>query len=818
MDLFPTIRFAGEMPAGVVLAIALAAAFAVMWYYVRETRTLATPYSYLLPALRGAAVALVIFILAGPVWHRRQVIGTLGKVTFAIDASASMSVTDSTNFEPSESRLRRATRLLEGTPENPGWVPQLSETHEIDVIAYSSGTPVRLWSSGDEESLTASLHLIADGNRSNLASAITSMATEVNSEVLSGDAKPSANAESDHDSSDESETANAAENSQTQTRSALVIMTEGRHNLGPSPVDAARRVGSTAMQVVTLGIGSEDEPSDIGISQVLRPDTVAADGKLTGKLIVKQFGMSGRPLGLRIEHRGETVWQQRIAPDVEGDTEVPFDFDVEPLVKALQNESIRGVSRSAVVLDLRAVIDGAPESDHPRNDLATNQNIMTQNNSMSFRVAASTRDRRLLILDGSSRWETRYLHNLFDRDPAWQVDLVLYGPGTDTATVQRGDQAGQFPATGEAIAKYDAIILGEVPAEQINSTDVMLLRQFVSRGGGLVVVDGRYDRLRPLVQTQLSDLVPVTYPNDTGVIDGGKLEPRGVGLEHPMMLLRPSAGTDIGEVVDQWNRLPEPIYVNKVEAQAGAEVWAQVRQRGDDASPWLVTRLYGAGRVFYFASDQTWRWRYKLADELHARFWNQVLSAVMQPPYSASDSFVALGTDRVEYEVGDRSLIRVRLQGPSGKPLGDATVDALLVAEERVVATVPLSLENPARGTYQGQTPPLEQGEFEIHIRASGFDASALQATTPIWVGTPDHAELRRVGLDKNALVQIAQAGKGRYYHESSAEELLENLKPLSSGSVIESDVFIWQSFYWFWLVIALLTAEWLLRKRAGLV
>ena len=190
----------------------------------------------------------------------------------------------------------------------------------------------------------------------------------------------------------------------------------------------------------------------------------------------------------------------------------------------------------------------------------------------------------------------------------------------------------------------------------------------------------------------------------------------------------------------------------------------------------------------------------------------------MQPPYAASDSFVSLGTDRVEYGVGDTSLIRVRLQGPTGKPLGDATVDALLVTADRVVSTVALSIDDPARGTYQGQTPPLEPGEYEVRIRASGFDSTALQATTPIWVGSPDHAELRRVGLDKNALSQIAQAGKGSYFHESSADKLLEQLKPLSSGSIIESDVLIWQSFYWFWVVIALLTAEWLLRKRAGLV
>ncbi|WP_442505376.1 glutamine amidotransferase [Novipirellula sp. SH528] len=808
MDFLPTIRFAGDLSGGLVLAIALIAASAVMWFYARETRTMAAPYSYLLPALRAAAVALVIFILSGPVWHRREEIGTLGKVTFAIDTSASMAITDSARSDASESRVRRATRLLVGTPENPGLVEQLSKTHDIEVIEFNSAAAVPLWSSSDEEPLESSLQLIAAGLRTNLSSAISTASVEGGVEGILPSEKPS----------QDSDSVDADDPEASRVRSAIVIISEGRHNLGPSPVDAARRIASAATQVMTLGMGSEEEPIDAGISQVIRPDSVAADGRLSGKLVVKQFGMTGKPLGLRIEHLNKTVWQHTLVPGVEGDIEVPFDFEVEPLVELTQEASARGVSRDAVALDLRAIVDSVAGRGGFVAGAGTNGNIMADNDSMPFRVAASVRDRRLLILDGSSRWETRYLRNLFGRDPAWRVDSILYGPGTDIPSVTRGDQPGQFPSSAEAISQYDAIILGEVAAEQIKPVDAALIRQFVSRGGGLIVIDGQYQRVRKIVESHLSDVVPITYVGGDSLVDGGKIVPTMVGRDQPMMLLRQTDESDSNKLAEMWARLPEAAYVNQVQAQAGAEVWATSSQPGGKQLPWLVTRLFGSGRVFYFSSDQSWRWRYKLADELHARFWNQVLSAVMQPPYAASDSFVSLGTDRVEYGVGDTSLIRVRLQGPTGKPLGDATVDALLVTADRVVSTVALSIDDPARGTYQGQTPPLEPGEYEVRIRASGFDSTALQATTPIWVGSPDHAELRRVGLDKNALSQIAQAGKGSYFHESSADKLLEQLKPLSSGSIIESDVLIWQSFYWFWVVIALLTAEWLLRKRAGLV
>jgi hypothetical protein len=40
----------------------------------------------------------------------------------------------------------------------------------------------------------------------------------------------------------------------------------------------------------------------------------------------------------------------------------------------------------------------------------------------------------------------------------------------------------------------------------------------------------------------------------------------------------------------------------------------------------------------------------------------------------------------------------------------------------------------------------------------------------------------------------------------------------MSRGKVIESKTVLWQSPWWFWSVILLLTGEWVLRKRWGLL
>ena len=768
-----SLRFAGDLPPWLVLTVAFLIAGLVSWLYLRESRRLASPYSYLLPGLRASAVALAILVLAGPVWHREEVVGTLGGVVFALDTSKSMSVNDSVETDSRPDRLQRALRMLVGEGESVGWLEDLDKTHLVDVYEFSDVEPSLVWTNRDRENVPTAIDLSPDGDQSDLTTGLDAGWTALSS----------------------SDVINMAD------RAALVLISDGRDTVGSPTIENAEQLAAAGVRVYTVGVGSEDEQTDVGLVDVVRPDTVASDGELAGEIVVSQFGMNGQPVNLRIEAAGETIWQESVSIGTANQLSVPFQLAVEPIVERIVAQSPRGVTRSTVVMDMKAFIE------------TSDGETSNANNAMSFRVAASIRDRRLLILDGSSRWETRYIKNLFERDPAWAVDTILFGPGTEHEKLKRGEEEGEFPISKMGMARYDAIVLGQVPPDEMLGSDWDLIRDFVSRGGGLILLDGRYDRLRQLATGELKDLIPVTY-NDEPPLRVRILSPTRLGIEHPVMNLWGKQQ----QLAELWDNLKPPSTAPSLAPKADAEVWAEAIGVDERRSSWMVSRLYGAGRVFYLSTDQTWRWRYKVADRFHAKFWNQLLQVVMQPPYSASDDFVALGTDKIEYADGESSIIRVRLQDPDGDPVSDATVDALVLSDNQVIATVPLMVDDPNRGTYRGQTPPLATGAYEIRVRASGFDATALQASTPIWVGSRDSAELSRVSLDPNALKQIADAGRGNYLHESSADELLSWLEPLSSGRTVESDTLVWQSFYWFWTIMLLLTIEWWMRKKAGLV
>lgn len=783
-----SLRFAGDLPAWLVIVLAIAAVLGVLALYLRETASLAMPYKFLLPSLRATAVAMVVFILAGPIWHRRQVVGTLGRVIFAVDTSQSMSLGDSQSRTRGDDRLQRATSWLTGDTARVGWLESIAKTHSIDIVQFGDGQAASIWSSDDGQPLPKSLTWSADGEETDLASPLESVISSLN---LGAFAEQSSNA--------------SPENLDGVRRSAVVLMTDGRDTASRKSsytVELAGQLASAGTQVNALGFGSTNEPPDVGVVEVRRPDSVAAEGKLAGQVVVKRFGASNAPVTVRIESGGETVWEKRIPMSNTNGQAVPFELDVLPLVEAARKGSTRGIDRTNEVLKLVAKVE------------ASEDDFIPENNLLEFRVSASTRNRRVLIVDSSSRWETRYLKNLFVRDPVWDADVVLFGEGTSHPQLPRGDKPGMFPQSASGLGKYDAIIMGEIDADQWTTNERDRIVRFVATGGGLVIIDGQFGRIRSLLTSELSELMPVRFVGPTALVEPKQLRLTSAGLNEPVMSLIDQRDA----LAEFWETLPAPRWASSVALSDGAESWGEYVLNNGRSAPWLSTRMYGAGRVFYLASDQTWRWRYKVADRFHAKFWNQLMVAAMEPPFSASDQFVSLGTDKVEYQTGESIEVRARLRDIRSNPVSDATVDALVMDGETIVATIAMSVTDPSRATYSALVPPLPSGEYSIRIRASGYDESALLATTPIWVSDGNQTEMQRLSQDQDALQQIAEAGEGIYVHESNGNEMLERLKPLSSGTIVETDTILWQSYWWFTAIIVLLAVEWWCRKRAGLV
>lgn len=588
-----------------------------------------------------------------------------------------------------------------------------------------------------------------------------------------------------------------------QPQTAIVLVTDGQHNSGPSPLQTARVLGSQGMPLYCLSVGASDEAQDLAVTGLEYPDLVFQKDRVRGEMIIRDRMTAGQPFVAEIRYEDEVLWQEQLLTLDVPERRVEFEFAIDELVERLGSQFESEIKQHTLPLSFEAsIVPLAEESE-------------TTNNVRDIRLAAITEGYRLLILDGRSRWETRYLRNVFERDDQWTVDTIIAGPGTDSLEVPRGEESGQFPTERDRLFRYDMIIYGELPADLLTDHEFEWLREFVEiRGGGIVFIDGQRGRLLDLTEQSLATLLPIEWLPGALSAKPSALQLSEKGAAQPFLKLKPE---------DQanrrfWSQLPPPHNLVMVNALPGAEVLVEAVESGTPR-PVMVRRNYGAGRVLYLATDETWRWRYKTADEWHQRIWNQIAKYAMPRPFAASDDFVSVDTGSVSYDYGDAVDIRVRLLDLEGRPSSESEADAVIWKNGRIVSTVNLQPDPEVPGIYRGRSGGLAQGEYEVSVRASGYSESALKARSRFVVLPPESGEMATTSANEPLLRQMAEASGGKFLREEEIGKLPELLAHLSHGRVVESDpIPIWKSYWWFAAIIVLLTMEWILRKRAGML
>jgi hypothetical protein len=465
--------------------------------------------------------------------------------------------------------------------------------------------------------------------------------------------------------------------------------------------------------------------------------------------------------------------------------------------------AVAGASVTGLPIELKATISPA-EGEHE-----------LSNNEASLRFRAITQKRRILILDGRPRWESRYLRNMFERDEQWEVNAVIAGTRAGESGFARGDSLEQFPSDQGKLDTYDLIFFGEVQRSLWKGEELRWLREFVEkRGGAIVFIDGSRGYYSGYADTPLASLFPVDLKAASGVRTGiTRLSLTERATQIAAFALAPEKESN----ADTWSKLQPPHWLSGATPLPGAETLLEAEVNGQRV-PAAVSRPFGAGRVYYHGFDDSWRWRYEVADEWHVKFWNQVANYAAEPPFAVRDKFVSLDAGAITYQPGHTADVRVRLRDGEGRPVSIATVDAVLMKDGQKVATIRLNADESGGGLFRGRTAPLEPGSYEVAVETPAIPDSELKARTSFKVEPRETGELTQLSVNEDLLRQMASASGGRFFREENFDRVLDLLAPMSQGKIIESDTVLWQSWWWFLTIVGLFTGEWVLRKRAGML
>ena len=95
-------------------------------------------------------------------------------------------------------------------------------------------------------------------------------------------------------------------------RTAVVLLSDGRHNQGPSPVETARQLAAQGIPLYVVALGSERPPADLAVAATEAPSLVFRDDQVRGKVVLADTMPPGKPFVLRIEHDGLVLWERAL--------------------------------------------------------------------------------------------------------------------------------------------------------------------------------------------------------------------------------------------------------------------------------------------------------------------------------------------------------------------------------------------------------------------------------------------------------------------------------------------------------------------------
>jgi hypothetical protein len=557
---------------------------------------------------------------------------------------------------------------------------------------------------------------------------------------------------------------------------ALVLLSDGQDNGGADPVAAARDIG---VPVYAVGFGGVAR-RNAGIEQVLMPAVVYSGETVEVQVRVSAVGFADEKARVRLRGEGkEVALGQAIA-----EQDVPFRlvFDkpgrqvIEARVDSLMGESNYADNTRSVTVDVRP---GRVRVAYVTNRPGTDTRMMLRTLAGDERIQVES----VVSLTGgiSGKW--------------------VQSPGAPDAR-----DSPHFP---------DVFILDDIV--ETGSPDVwQSIAERVQAGAGALVLAG-------------PDLLPGQSIGKVLNVAVGRVQ---TGTFTPELTAEggvlPWFGHDVFDVgsVPPFTGLRPLNFGDSPHAGTFPDraVWLVAQENN---LPLLVAGKAGKGKLVYVAGYPLWRWGFGPEEKPgQGTPLSAFLTGVVRYLAERDTSPFWLQPDRPELYRGQPVRLTMRAVAPDGRPWTglSVVVGTTRMADSRTdsgdslrAGTVPVQvpMTEAGAGVYEATLEALGPGRYRATATVSLSDAVLGGAATE-FVVAEQALELANTGMNEGMLRAISEASGGKLF---SSDSLPRDGSEITLGSYQRRFVFDPRRAVWAYVLIALLAgAEWLLRRRRGLL
>ncbi|MAE60113.1 MAG: hypothetical protein CMJ49_02025 [Planctomycetaceae bacterium] len=446
----------------------------------------------------------------------------------------------------------------------------------------------------------------------------------------------------------------------------------------------------------------------------------------------------------------------------------------------------------------------------------------------------------VLLYQGALDWGTRHLRGVFDRTDNAEME-TRFAAGAMPSPSGSAYVEDPFPGPTE-IRRFHVVMLMNLSRQQMTAKMESTLRDYVSEGGGLLVINANPASAAALAESRIEQFLPVIFADATSTnrrvpshmdryhditvqkrvqsirlhssfardpVRTGRdalhtLSLTRDGRESPIFGFAVSGGKEITDGLPRYASLA-PV----LRAKPGATVLARAEvghlATSDGQPPIaLAVQRYGKGRSAVLTTDSLWRWRLQIEADSFAydQFWRHLVSylatAIKRRPAWMLESTIHPPDQLVE--------VRFLLPETAPQSFEDLTFAAVSDDASSVLRMEPTEKPDEYRSavtTQAGHSWRLVAREGEAVV-AEAYITGRATSVDP---------EFKALKADRRGLAEIAAASGGTLIDPDGRFDYANWLPRYPSEVVQTERKALWHTSWVFGILLGLFLVELLVRR-----